>query len=83
MKGGTSVTGTVSLSGAASGLSGVTVTLQSSNKLAAQTPASVTVANGQPTAKFTIATSVVTATQTVTITASAGGVSKTASLIVQ
>ncbi len=83
VKGGTSVTGTVSLSGAASGLSGVTVTLQSSNTLAAQTPASVTVANGQTTGKFTITTSVVTATQTVTITASAGGVSKTASLVVQ
>jgi uncharacterized protein (TIGR03437 family) len=83
VKGGTAVTGTVTLSTATTGLFGVTVTLQSSNMLVAQTPASVSVAASQTTATFTITTSPVISTQTATITASAGGVTKTASLTVQ
>ena len=49
----------------------------------ARVPASVTVVSGQITANFTINTSRVTSSQSVTITASAGAVTKTAILTVQ
>jgi uncharacterized protein (TIGR03437 family) len=79
---GTSVTGTVTLSGA-DPKGGTAVTLQSSS-FAAQLPAggSVTVAAGQTSATFTVTTQPVSAAQDVTITASYAGVSKTAMLIV-
>ena len=65
--GGASSTGTVILSGAAGG-SGQTITL-SSNNTAATVPASVSLAPGQSSKTFTIATTSVTTAQTVTITA--------------
>jgi uncharacterized protein (TIGR03437 family) len=79
---GTSVTGTVTLSGA-DPRGGTAVTLQSSST-AAQLPAggSVTVPAGQTSATFTITTQPVSAAQNVTITAGYAGVSKTAMLIV-
>ena len=80
--GGTTATGTVTL-GAAAPLSGVTVNLQSSPLAYAHVPSFVTVPQGATTASFNISTTPVTSTQTVTITATAGGVSETAVLIVQ
>jgi hypothetical protein len=69
--------------GAAAPLGGVIVSLQSSLPLTAQVPAFVTIQPGATTASFTIQTYHVTSTQTVTITATAGGVVKTAVLTVQ
>jgi len=80
--GGNSATGTVTLTGPAGG-SGMSVTLQSSTNLAAQVPASVNVPAGQTTATFPVKTIPVSSPQTVTITASANGVTKTATLAVQ
>jgi uncharacterized protein (TIGR03437 family) len=80
--GGTNATGIVTL-GAAAPLGGITVTLQSSLPVTAQVPAFVTVQQGATTASFTIATTHVTSTQTVTITAKVGGVTETAVLTVQ
>jgi len=79
--GGTSATGTVTL-GAAAPVGGITVTLKSS-AAAAQVPAFVTVPQGATAASFTISTTHVTSTETVTITATAGGVTETAVLTVQ
>jgi uncharacterized protein (TIGR03437 family) len=78
--GGSSVIGTVTLSGPAPN-GGTQVTLSSSSS-SAQVPASVTVPSGQSTATFTIATTVGNTTQTVVITAVLGNVSKTATLSV-
>jgi uncharacterized protein (TIGR03437 family) len=80
--GGATATGTVTL-GAAAPVGGITVSLQSSSPATAQVPGSVMVQQGAITASFTISTSHVTSTQTVTITATAGGVKQTAVLIVQ
>jgi hypothetical protein len=80
--GGNSATGTVTLTGQAGG-SGMTVTLQSSTNLAAQVPASVNVPAGQTVATFPVQTVRVTSSQTVTITATAGGIAKTATLVIQ
>jgi hypothetical protein len=81
--GGQTTQGTVTLT-APAGLAGVTVSLQSSSPTTAMiVPASVTVPQGQTTAIFTVTTTPVPVAQTVTITASAGGVTKTASLTVQ
>jgi len=82
VKGGNSATGTVTLT-APAGVAGVSVTLQSGNTLAAQVQASVTVQANQTAANFTVQTMPVASSQTVTITASAGGVAKTATLVVQ
>jgi uncharacterized protein (TIGR03437 family) len=82
VKGGNSATGTVTLTVPA-GVAGVTVTLQNSNTFAAQVQASVTVSSNQTTATFPVQTFAVTTSQTVTITASGGGVTKTATLVVQ
>jgi hypothetical protein len=79
--GGTKATGTVTL-GAAAPVGGTAVSLQS-NSATAQVPSFVTVQPGATTASFTISTTPVTSTQTVTITAKAGGVTETAVLIVQ
>jgi uncharacterized protein (TIGR03437 family) len=75
-------TGTVTL-GAAAPVSGITVTLRSSPLATVVMPGSVIVQPGATTASFTVQTYHVTSTQTVTITATAGGVAKTAVLIVQ
>jgi hypothetical protein len=79
---GTNAIGTVTL-GAAAPVGGITVTLQSSLPITAQVPPMVVVPQGATTASFTISTTQVTSTQTVTITAKAGGVTETATLIVQ
>jgi hypothetical protein len=79
--GGNSVSGTVTLTAAAPS-GGTVVTLSSSNTAAATVPASVTVAAGATSAGFTIATSSVTASVSVTITASLGGVTRSAALTV-
>jgi len=78
--GGSSSTGTVTLSGPAPGY-GVTVNLSSSAS-AATVPASVSVAGGASSATFTVNTSSVTASTPATITASYVGVMKTALLTV-
>ena len=80
--GGTNATGTVTL-GAAAPLGGITVTLQNNAPTTAQMPVFVIVPQGATTASFTIQTSHVTSPQTVTITASAGGITQTATLTVQ
>lgn len=78
--GGSSVIGTVTLSGLAlSG--GVQVTLSSDNP-SVQVPASLTIASGQSTATFTLATTAVTSMQMATITARVGTSSATATLTV-
>ena len=78
-----SATGTVTL-GAAAPVGGIAVVLRSSSPATAQVqPSVVTVQPGAATASFTIQTTHVTSTQTVTITATAGSVAKTAVLIVQ
>ena len=79
--GGTSITGTITLSGPAP-LTGVLVTLRSSNTLGASVPFSVTVPQGQTTATFNVTTNKVATTQTVTITATSGIITETATLTV-
>ena len=80
--GGNSSTGTVTLSGPALA-GGAQVALSSSNTTAARVPASVAVATGAASATFTISTSAVAASTAVTISATYGGVSRTALLTVQ
>jgi hypothetical protein len=79
--GGSSSTGTVTLTGPAPS-GDAAVSLSSDNTAAATVPASVTVAYGSTSATFTVSTSTVTASTPVTITASYGGGTKTASLTV-
>lgn len=79
--GGKDVTGTVSLDGPAPS-AGAVITL-SDNLATATTPPSVTIPGGAVSATFTIKTVVVNAKQTGTVTASRGGVTKTAQLIVR
>jgi hypothetical protein len=79
--GGTSATGTVTLSAAAPA-GGTTVTLSSSNVSLARVPVSVAVAEGTTTKTFTITTKATKKTGDVTITASYSGVNKTAMLTV-
>ncbi|MGB4786238.1 MAG: hypothetical protein WAQ77_16110, partial [Candidatus Acidiferrum sp.] len=78
--GGSSSTGTVTLSGPAPG-SGALVSLSSSASVATL-PASVTVPAGATSAKFTVSTSAVTTSTPVTISASYAGATKTASFTV-
>jgi hypothetical protein len=78
--GGAASQGTVTLTGAAPS-GGFTATL-ASNDPAAAVPASVTVAQGATSATFAIATSSVITSTPVTITASAGAVTRTATLTV-
>jgi len=80
VNGGTSSTGTVTLTGPAPS-GGAVVTLTSSNTSAAQVPASVTVAAGATKATFTITTSAVGSNASVTISGTYG-VTKTATLTV-
>jgi hypothetical protein len=79
--GGSSSTGTATLSAAAPS-GGLVVSLSSSNTAAATVPASVTVAAGATSKTFTVATSAVGGTTPVTITASAGGSTQTATVTV-
>ena len=78
--GGTSSTGTVTLSGPAPS-GGAAVNLSSSSS-AATVPASVPVTYGASSATFTVTTSAVSASTPVTITASYAGATTTASLTV-
>lgn len=80
VNGGTSSTGTATLSGAAP-IGGAVVTLSSSTS-AATVPANVTVAAGATSATFTVSSSAVTAATPATISASYGGTTKTALLTV-
>ena len=79
--GGASATGTITLAGAAP-LGGLIVQLKTSNILVASVPLTVTVSQGKTTATFTIVTSRVTTSTAVTISATAGGVTQTATLTV-
>jgi hypothetical protein len=80
VNGGSSSTGTVTLSGAAPTY-GALVSL-SSNMSAATVPASVTIPAGATSATFTVNTSAVTSSTSVTVSASYGGATKTAMLTV-
>ena len=80
VNGGSSSTGTVTLSGAAPA-GGAMVNL-SSNSTSATVASSVTVAAGATSATFSVSTSAVTASTPVTISASYAGVTTTASLTV-
>ena len=80
VNGGSSSTGTVTLSGAAP--SGGAMVNLSSNSGSATVPSSVTVAAGATSATFSVNTSSVTASTPVTISASYAGVTMTASLTV-
>ena len=79
--GGSSSTGTVTLSGPAPG-GGAVVSLSSDNTSAATVPASVTVAGGASSATFAVTTSPVSGSTAVTISALYGGVTRTAPLTV-
>jgi PKD repeat protein len=81
VSGGTSSTGTVTLSGTAP-TGGANVSLTSSNTTAAQVPASVTVAAGATTATFTVTTNSVSSVTNVTITGTYNSGAKTATLTV-
>jgi hypothetical protein len=81
VKGGNTSQGTVTLSSFAPA-SGTLVTLASSNTGVATVPASVTVPAGATSATFTISTNKVSSSTSVGITASAGGVTRTAPLTV-
>jgi hypothetical protein len=81
VNGGSSSTGTVTLSGPAPS-GGAIVYLSSGGSAAAMVPASVTVAAGADSATFTVTTSSVTSSTQVTISGSYGGTTKTASLTV-
>jgi hypothetical protein len=78
--GGNSPTGTVTFSGVAP--AGAQVSLSSSDTSVARAPSSVTIAAGATGATFAISTSAVTTSTSVTISATYGGVTKTAVLTV-
>ncbi len=80
VSGGTTSTGTVTLTGDAPS-SGTTVTLSSSNS-AAMVPANVVVPSGQKTATFTVSTSAVSTTTSAVVTATVGSVKQTATLTI-
>ena len=79
--GGVSSQGTVTLSAAAP-TGGAVVTLTSSNTVVATVPASITISAGSTTGTFSVATTGVSAATNVTITASYGGATQTATLTV-
>jgi hypothetical protein len=79
--GGTTAQGTITLTGAAPS-GGALVTLSSSNTSVVSVPASVTVSAGAPSVNFGVNTSAVNANTAVTITATYGGISRTATLTV-
>jgi subtilisin family serine protease len=79
--GGNSSTGTVTLTAPAPS-GGFVVNLSSSNTNVATVPSTVTVPAGATSANFTVSTQAVSSATSVTVTASAGGVSRTATLTV-
>lgn len=79
--GGTTVMGTVKLGAAVPAGRTLQVSLSSSMVAAAQTPVGLTIPSGQNLATFSIMTKPVQRTTSVVITASAGGVSRSASLV--
>jgi hypothetical protein len=79
--GGHSSTGTVTLTGPAP-TGGALVSLSSSNTAVATVPSNVTVPLGATSATFTVRTSSVASSSSVTITASYGGANRTATLTV-
>ena len=79
--GGNSSTGTVTLTAPAPS-GGFVVNLSSSNTSVATVPSSVTVPAGTTSANFTVATNSVSSATSVTITAAAGGITRTATLTV-
>jgi len=79
--GGTTVQGTITLTGGAPS-GGAVVTLSSANTSIVSVPASVTVTAGASSATFGVNTSAVAANTAVTITATYGGVSRTTTLTV-
>jgi hypothetical protein len=80
--GGAGTNATLTLTGLA-GFGGAFVTLKSSSVLAAQVPQFVTIAQGLTSASFPIGTTRVLQTVIVTISATFGGVTKSANLTVQ
>jgi hypothetical protein len=79
--GGNSSTGTVTLSGPAPS-GGLVVTLASNNTGVGTVPASVTVAAGATSATFTVATKAVTSSTSLLVSATGGGVTRSATLTV-
>lgn len=79
--GGSSSTGTVTLSAAAPA-GGQVVSLSSNNPAVASVPSSVTVAGGATGATFTITTNTVSSSTIVTLTGASGGTTRTADLTV-
>jgi hypothetical protein len=82
VKGGSSSTGTVTLTGPAP-TGGVTITLSSSTASVATAPPSVTVGGGSKTGGFRVTTARVSERTTVTIAASYAGATKSAQLTVR
>jgi hypothetical protein len=82
VKGGGSVTGTVTLSAPAPA-NGATVTLTSSNPALASVPASVLVSAGTTSKSFTVTTVATRRNASVTISASYAGVTKSATLTIK
>ena len=80
--GGNSSTGTVTISAPAP-TAGLVVNLSTNDPFVAQIPSFVVVTSGQTVATFTITTPTLAGAQTATVTASAGGVSQSATLTVQ
>jgi hypothetical protein len=79
--GGSASTGTVTLSGAAAA-GGAVVNLSSADTAVATVPASVTVPAGATSTTFSVATSTVSASQSIFISGTAGGVTQSAQLTV-
>ena len=78
VRGGTSSTGTVTLSRASN--TATTVTLRSSSATRASVPTSVTIPAGATSATFTVTTATTTSTRTATISATALGTTRSATL---
>jgi uncharacterized protein (TIGR03437 family) len=82
VNGGATATGTVTLSGPAQ-IGGQAVVLKTSNILVASVPTTVTIPQGGTSATFTITTAMVASAQKVTISATVGSVTQTATLTVE
>src|SRR5215211_6042127 len=80
--GGNSATGTITLTSAAPS-GGLAVSLSSNNIAAATVPASVTVPAGSTSATFTVSTNSVSNSQSSTIIATAGSITRSATITVQ
>jgi hypothetical protein len=80
IKGGNTVTGTVTLEGAAPG--NITVTFTSSDPAVVPTPASLVIPAGQKSVTFTVTTTTVTTKTTVTLSATANSITSSANLVV-